>query len=273
MLSKEAYTRHLSWKAPSRRSGEGQYVNIDDIRMYFEIYGGGEPVLLLHGSLGFIESFYNQIPDLAKEFCVIAADSRGHGRTTDSDKPLSYALMASDMIKLLDHLEMDSTHVVGWSAGAAIGIDLAINHPSRIRKLVAIGAHFSAEGLSDALREFAQSLTVEALRRRDHFRAAIDFYKKMAPDPSHLPILLEKMKHMWLIGPNHTLKELGSIRAQTLVLSGENDEFIRLDHVRELYQAIPNAHLKVIPDTGHFLPLESPKLVTEEIIDFLKTRH
>ena len=250
--------------------GKGQYANINDIRMYYEIYGEGEPLLLLHAGLSFIESFYNQIPNLAKEFRVIAVDSRGHGRTTDSDKPLSYSLMASDMVKLLDHLKIDSAHIVGWSDGGVIGIDLAINHPSRIRKLVVIGAHFRADGMSDTFIQLIKSTTAETLEKEDHFREMIDFYKKMAPDPSHLPIFWEKIKNMWLTEPNYTPKEMSNIKAQTLVLAGENEEFVRLDYARELSQVIPNAKLNIIPNTGHSVPLEKPKLVNEAVINFLR---
>jgi len=272
-LSKVAHVKYYLWKVFSGRSGKGQYANINDIKMYYEIHGEGEPLLLLHGGLGFIETFYNQIPNLAKEFRVIAVDSRGHGRTTDSDKPLSYSLMASDMVKLLEHLKIDSAHVVGWSDGGVIGIDLAINHPNRIRKLVVIGAHFRAEDMSDAFIQLIKSTTAETLEKDDRFKVMIDFYKKMAPDPSHLPIFWEKIKHMWLTEPNYTEKELSNIKAQTLVLAGEDEEIVRLDHVRELSQAIPNAQLNVISDAGHSVPLEKPRLVNEAIINFLKGRN
>jgi pimeloyl-ACP methyl ester carboxylesterase len=103
-------------------------------------------VLVLHGGFGFIESMHYQISALAANRFVIAPDSRAHGRSSDSNQPLGYELMANDMLKLLDKLNIAETDVVGWSDGAIIGLDLAMHHPERVRRLVAFGADYDVDG-------------------------------------------------------------------------------------------------------------------------------
>ena len=105
-------------------------------------------MLLIHGGLGSADVWGFQIPALADKHKVIVADSRGHGRSTRSDQPYSYALMADDYVALLDHLEIDKTALVGWSDGAIIGLDIAMRHPERLSRLFAFGANYTVEGWS-----------------------------------------------------------------------------------------------------------------------------
>lgn len=117
----------------------GKYADVNDIKIYYETYGEGEPLLLLHGNGGSIEGFINQIPELSKHFKVIAVDSRAQGRTTDSDQEITYALMASDMATLIDKLNLGKVNVVGWSDGGIIGLELAYAYPEKVLKVVTFG--------------------------------------------------------------------------------------------------------------------------------------
>jgi len=121
----------------------GKYADVNGIKVYYEIYGAGEPLLLLHGNSGSIENFVYQIPELSKHFRVIAVDSRAQGKSTDSDKEITYALMASDMSALIDKLNLGSVHVVGWSDGGIVGLELALAHPQQVKKLVTFGANYT----------------------------------------------------------------------------------------------------------------------------------
>ena len=123
----------------------GKYIDVNDIKVYYEIYGEGEPLLLLHGNSGSIENFIYQIPELSKHFKVIAVDSRAQGRTSDSDQEITYALMASDMSELIDKLNLGKVNVVGWSDGGNIGLELAFAHPEKVLKVVAFGANYTYE--------------------------------------------------------------------------------------------------------------------------------
>jgi pimeloyl-ACP methyl ester carboxylesterase len=123
------------------------YAPVNDIQMYYAVYGQGEPLIMLHGGLGHSDVWGNQIPVFAQHFKVICADSRGHGRSTRSAQPYSYALMASDVVALMDYLKIDKASIIGWSDGGIIGIDIAINHPERLNRLFAFGANTNVAGL------------------------------------------------------------------------------------------------------------------------------
>jgi pimeloyl-ACP methyl ester carboxylesterase len=140
------------WRAVSSEAHGGQYANINGVRIWYETYGSGPPVLVLHGGTGSLEDMHKQIRALAATRFVVALDSRGHGRSTDSDAPLSYTLMADDMLRLLDHLNIRQTDIVGWSDGGIIGLDLAMHHPERVGRLVAIGANYDVDGLNEHCR-------------------------------------------------------------------------------------------------------------------------
>ena len=245
---------------------QGQYLNVNDIKMYYEIHGTGEPLLLLHGGTGYIEKFSHQIPAFEKDFKVIAPDSRGHGRTTDSEQPITYELMASDIVKLLDHLNIHNINIVGWSDGGIIGLKLAISQPQRVKKLVAIAANFKTDGLEKYMIEYLKNTTPETLPPE-----LIEGYKKLNPNPDHWPIFFNKIKTMWLTSPNFSKDMLATIKAPTLILTGDRDGFIRLNHTIELYESIPNSQLCVIPGATHGVPSEKPELLNKIIKEFLQT--
>src|ERR1043165_4967477 len=120
---------------------------VNGISLHYEIYGQGPPVLVLHGAGAFLESMHYFISALAPGHTVIAVDSRGQGRSTDSGAPLTYAAMGSDMIQLMDTLRLKQADVVGWSDGGIVGLDMAMKHPGRVRRLVAIGANYDTAGI------------------------------------------------------------------------------------------------------------------------------
>ncbi len=242
---------------------QGQYAEINEIKIYYEIHGKGEPLLLIHGGFGSIENFSNQIPTFTEYFRVIVPESRGHARTTDSKQPITYELMASDIVNLLDYINIDSINVVGYSDGGIIGLHLATSYPQKVKKLVTIGANFQAEGLVENWIVMFRDATP------DTWPEAIESYKKVAPDPDHWPIFFEKIKTMWLTSPNFTTDMLANIKAATLVVVGDRDA-IRLDHTVELFQSIPNSQLCVIPGTTHFVPFQKPELLNQIIINFLQ---
>jgi pimeloyl-ACP methyl ester carboxylesterase len=195
----------------------------------------------------------HQIRALAKTRFVIAADSRGHGRSTDTNDPLSYSRMANDMIKLLDALGINRTDVVGWSDGGIIGLELGMNSPERIRRLVAIGSNYDVEGLLDK------------------------------PDPDAIPwrcrwlswcetkqnrLARRKVNTMWLTQPHYTPADLAKITAPTLIIVGEHDA-IKRSHTDQLARSIPGAVEEVISNASHFVINEQPNKVNARILSFL----
>jgi pimeloyl-ACP methyl ester carboxylesterase len=242
------------WKAISSNAHGGQYLNINNVRIYFETYGRGQPVLVLHGGLG--SDMHYQIRALAKERLVIAADSRAHGRSTDSEVSLSYAIMADDMVKLLDNLKIDQLDVVGWSDGAIIGLDLAMHHPDWIRRLVAISANFDVDGL-------VNKPILDAPIPR-----APGFYVRNAPDPEHWPEFYRKVVTMWQTQPHYCLDDLATIKAPTLLIAGQFDA-IKREHIDRLAKAIPNSREDIIERGTHSVPFDQPDIVNAHILRFL----
>lgn len=237
-----------------------QYFNVNGVRLHYETYGtSGTPILVLHGGLGSIEDMSYQIKALAKAHLVIAADSRGHGQSTNSNVPLSYSLMCNDMLGLLDHLQLDRVDVVGWSDGAIIGLELAMKHPDRINRLVAISANFDVQGLTD--------------RSRDSDPLDIDVpptplrYRIFAPDPAHWPTIYRKVVAMWRTQPNYTLDDLALIKSFTLVIAGEFD-VIKREHTDRMAKAIPNSQEIIVKGATHNLPVEKPELLNSAILKF-----
>jgi pimeloyl-ACP methyl ester carboxylesterase len=255
---------YYAWKTFSKESGKGRRVPINDITLYYEVHGSGKPLLLMHGGLVFIESFYNQIPALAKEFMVIAPDSRAHGRSTDSAQPLSYSLMAKDMAALLEKLKLKNVAVVGWSDGGIIGLDLAMNHPELVNKLVVIGTNYNTGGMTKESIDLTKKMSADTAE----FKPARDFYKRIAPDPGHWPAFVDKIKTMWLTQPNYTPADLKKITAPTLIILGEKD-MIRKDHGEEMRRNIPGSRLLIINGASHFVGMEKPDELNRAIIDFL----
>ena len=242
---------------------QGQYTEINNISMYYEVYGKGEPVLLLHGGLGSISNFSNQIEAFSDSFRVIAPDSRGQGRSTGAESKITYEQMTLDVLGLLDYLGIDKTNIVGWSDGGIIGLKLAIERPERINKLVTVGSNFSPEGLN--------SKTIEIIKKAHpgSWKEVVDGYKSISPNPDQWPIVFNSIKKMWLTSPNISEDELSLIKSSTLIVCGDQDG-IKLEHTSQLFNSIPNAQLFIVPGTTHFVMFEKSKLFNEVVISFLR---
>jgi len=244
------------WKSISSH----QYISPDGARIYYETYGNGRPVLVLHGGLGSIELMSFQIRALAKSHFVIAPDSRGHGRSSDSNAPLSYGLMSDDMLGVINQLKLDRVDVVGWSDGAIIGLDLAMRHPNRVNRLVAISANFDVSGLMGSSSNTESSDTEvppPPLR-----------YRLLAPDPAHWPMIYRKVVEMWQTQPHYTISDLSQIEALTLVIAGESD-IVRRDHTDQLAKAIPKSQEFIVQGVGHDVIYEKAAIVNSAILQFL----
>ncbi len=142
-------------------STKGPYAHLGDITIYFEVHGSGYPILLLHGGFSNSEIWEHQIRALAKQYKVITMDSRGHGRSTDAEGAITYELLASDAVALLDYLGIGRAHVVGWSDGGVAGLHMGITYPDRLDKLVTIGA--SAQGPGSLYEPFDLMFTNQSL--------------------------------------------------------------------------------------------------------------
>lgn len=240
-------------------------VDINGISLYYETYGEGPPVLVLHGGSAFLETMHYQIKALADDHFVIAPDSRAHGRSSDADGvALSYAQMADDMIALMDLLRIQQADIVGWSDGGDIGLDMAIRYPDRVGRLVMYGSNFHTDGLvPDEPGSGTQS--AHDAPEWDAVRA---FYSDVAPDPDHWPVFHRKLMAMWSSQPRFTTDDLSGISSPTLVMAGEFDSILDA-HTREMAASIPSAVLVIVEGEDHFAPLSAPEKVTPHIVEFL----
>lgn len=242
------------------------YANIDDVRLYYEDHGEGYPVLLLHGgTMSGAESWSRTVTALAPKYRVIVPDSRAHGRSTDSDKPLSYGLLTDNVVELMDHLEIQRAHVVGWSDGGVIGLDMALRYPDRLDKLVAYGTNFHYSGLPDHAIEMTRNLSPETWQPW----IAELVYRNIAPDPTQEVVLLSKIKDMWLSQPNWTVDDLAKVQAPVLILEDSLGKAISPEHTQAMQKAIPGSRLELIDDTDHAAPQVQADTFNRLVTDFL----
>lgn len=237
---------------------------VNDIEMYYATYGdpSNEPVLMIHGGLGNADYFVNQIPAFTDAgYYVITADSRGHGRSTMSDQQIGYALMASDYLALLDYLEIDAVNLVGWSDGGIIGLDIAINHPDRLIKLVAYGANYIPSGVRTDVGDNA--------RFNEYIEMAAGDYVRLSPDPDNFDGFLENISNMWATEPNYSEEQMMSITVPTLILDGLQEEAIYPSHDLEMALLIPTADLVLMNGVGHFAMWEKTEEFNHIILDYL----
>lgn len=252
----DAKTQHLityyqhkekAKKSVYGKNKSGKYIDLDNTKIYYEEYGSGEPLILLHGNNGSIEDFYQQIPFFAKYFRVIAIDTRGQGRSTDlTTNNYTYELFANDLYKIIQQLHLTKVNLVGWSDGGNTALIFNTQHPELINKIVTIGAVLNPEGVKEELTAS---------------------FKTLIETPSETTNL--RLMQLMLNEPNITKPDLKKIENRVLVIAGEQDE-VKESHTKEIQKSILNAELLIVPHSTHYVPFEQPKKLNDAILKFLK---
>src|SRR2546422_5051571 len=197
--------------------GTGQYAEVNGLNLYYETHGAGRPMILLHGGLGSGEMFGPVLPQLAERHQVVTVDLQGHGRTADIDRPIDVRLMAGDIAALIDHLELASPDVVGFSLGGGVALQTAAQYPAKMRRLVVASANIRPDAIPAEMR--AQQRQVNA--------AAAEFmkdtpmhqvYQRVAPRPQDFPRLLAKIRGS-SSKPFDFTEEVRGLQAPTLVIA------------------------------------------------------
>lgn len=223
----------------------GHYANVNGIRLYYEIYGEGAPLVVLHGNGGSIAAMHFQIDHFRATRQVIAVDSRGHGRSEMGATPLTYEKIADDVAALLTQLHAAPADVIGWSDGGIVSLQLALRHPDRVRRIALSGANTVADALKP--EDFAGMKTGLA-----EVRAKI-----AAGD--HSPRNLQLEQHLVLMVDQTTIspEDLRHITCPALVLAGERD-MIPEPHTRAIAADLPHAQLHIFPGASHGALQEVP---------------
>lgn len=243
-------------------SNNGNYVEVNDAKLYYETYGDGTPLILLHGGLGSISNFKAVIPELSGHFKVIAIDSPGHGRSEQIDS-ISYNIMAEHIAVFIDKLGLSNLSIVGYSDGAITGLLVSHLRPNKVSKLI-----FGAGALSPVASK------PEGLAMLKNFSADLlppeweEAYREKSPNPDYWNQFIKDSKKMWLEEvwiPREILPEL---KCKVLVLFGDRDQFIPLEHAMEIYKLIPKSELSVLPNIPHEM-FNFPAIINPILINFL----
>jgi pimeloyl-ACP methyl ester carboxylesterase len=255
------------------------YAAVNGQKLYYEIHGAGEPLVLLHGGLGSTEMVGDVLHALSKTRRVIAADLQAHGRTGDIDRPISYEGLADDIAALLKHLSIEKADVMGYSLGAGTALQTTIRHPAAVRKLVVVSAVFKRDGwYPEILAAMAQMgpAVAEQLKQAPLYQT----YSRIAPKPENWPVLVTKMGEL-LRKDYDWSKDIVAIKSPTMLVFGDADS-VHPEHAVEFFKllgggkkdggwdnsGISNARLAVLPGVTHYNIFSSPALVPT-IVPFL----
>ena len=263
----------LLTQAFSQKKG---YATVNGLKMYYEVYGSGKPLVLLHGAFNTINMAFGMlIPELSKNRQVIAVEMQGHGRTADIDRPFSFQSMAEDVAALLKYLKVDSADIFGYSMGGGIAWQLAIRHPQLVRKLVIASSVYKYEGWTPETRAILPILAPEMFEGTPLKTE----YDSLAPDPKHWPQFVNKMKQFVTTSYDFGAEKIRSIKSPTLIITGDGDGVLP-EHAVEMFRLrrggymidfgpAPNTQLAIFPGTSHISVMMQTDWLLSMITPFL----
>ncbi len=236
------------------------YVQLGDVHTYYEEDGQGEPLVLLHPGGADSRVFESNLPGLTEHFRVFRPDRRGHGRTADVEGPISYDLMARDTIAFLEQVVGGPAFLVGHSDGAPVGLVTALLRPDLVRRLVVASGVFHHEGWAPG----AIYLDEESMA------FFVEFHRAVSPDgPNAFPALNAKLDRMHEEEPTLTAADLARYPGPSLVMVGDDEDEIPIEHTLAFRAGLPQSQLAIVPGAGHGLLMQKPDLCNQIIIDFL----
>ena len=250
---------------------KGNYAEVNGLHMYYEIYGTGQPLVLLHGGAGAIEMFGEVLPMLAEGRRVIAVDLQAHGRTADIDRPLSFELMADDIAALIEQLGIERADFMGYSLGGGVALQTAIRHPDVVRKLVLVSTPFKRDGWYPEVLAGMGQMGPEAAEPMKQ-SPVYQLYAAVAPRPEDWPVLLTKFGEL-LRQDYDWSGEVEAIQAPTMIVVGDADS-VRTAHAVQVFELLgggkadagwdgsgmSDARLAILPATTHYDIFSSPAL-------------
>ena len=264
--------------APTAADGQavGHRVNLNGMRMYYEVSGTGAPLVVLHGAYMNIPDMGAIIPKLARTHRVYALEFQGHGRTTDIDRPITYPNLADDVAAFMSAVGLEKADIFGYSMGSIAGLQLAIRHPTKVNKLVAASVAYDLEAWQPEFTAAIPQMTVEGISQMPFAKE----YPKLAANPKGFPelarklIALEKEPMAWE-------SEVKALKVPVLIIAGDAD-VATLEHSVKMFRLLgggvmgdmgkplPASRLAIMPATAHTAVITQPDLLLGFIEPFLK---
>jgi len=274
-----ALTTLASPIVPAQQEPTTGYAPVNGLKMYYEVYGSGDSVVLLHGSFSTITRHWpGWIGELSKTRKVIALEMQGHGRTADINRDFSYENLADDVAALLDYLKIPSADLIGYSMGGGVAMQCAIRHPEKVRKVVSISAVFRHDGwVKEALDMFPQ-LTSGMLKGSPMETE----YKKLSPTPDEFPNLVKRVIAMDVKPYDFGADKLKATKAPMFFIHGDADG-VRLEHISEMFRLKGEeifgdmrprsaSRLAILPDTTHGTLMMRIPVIVPMVNDFLDAK-
>jgi pimeloyl-ACP methyl ester carboxylesterase len=255
------------------------YAPVNGLKMYYEVHGRGEPVVLLHGAFMTItNNWAGWIDELSKTRKVIAVEMQGHGRTADIPRELSSENLADDVAALLEYLELSRADLIGYSMGGGVAMRVAVRHPDQVRRVVVISSTFRRDGMTQEGLDAIPKLTAEAFEG-----SPIEAeYQRLSPTPDQFSSFVERMVAAYSKGNDLSADQLQSTTAPMFFIFGDADG-IRLQHVAEMFRLKggeihgdlrprSESRLAIIPNTTHVTLMQRMSIIVPMVNDFLNAK-
>lgn len=257
------FERHGAESLPAT-SNHG-YVDHEGARIWYATFGAGRTVIMLHGGLGHSGNWGYQVARLMTSgYRVLLIDSRGHGHSTRDDRPYTYELMASDVLAVMDYLQLEKAAFVGWSDGACTALVLA-----NIASRRSVGVFFFACNMDPSgIKEIEPNPVLGRCLTR-HTKD----YAQLSATPDQFATFAEAVRRMQRTQPDYSAHDLAGIRVPIAIVHAEHDEFIKLEHAEYLARTIPEARFILLSGVSHFAPLQRPENFNSAMLAFLSKLH
>jgi pimeloyl-ACP methyl ester carboxylesterase len=258
-------------------AANAEYAEVNGMKMYYEISGEGDPLIVLHGSAMNIPTMGKIIPKLAETRKVYALELQGHGRTNDIDRPITYPDLADDVAAFMDSVGIKRADVFGYSMGAITGLQFTIRHPEKVDRLIFVSGIYDFEGWHPAFKEFIPLATVEMYTGAPLLG---DEYRKLSPTPDGFVNLAEKLIQLNK-QPLAWEADVKAIKSPVLIITGDADG-VSLEHSVSMFRLLgggvmgdmgkplPQSRLAILPATSHTAAITQVDLLMSFIEPFLK---
>jgi pimeloyl-ACP methyl ester carboxylesterase len=269
----------LAAAALSAQGPRTGYAPVNGLKMYYEIHGKGDPVVLLHGSFMTItNNWTGMIEQLSKGRQVIAVEMQGHGRTADINRDFSYESLADDIAALLDYLKIKHADLLGYSMGGGVAMQVAIRHPQKVRKVISISAVFRHDGwVKEALEAFPKMDA--GMFKGSPIETE---YKKLSPTPDRFDTFVRRAIQMDIKPYDFGAEKLKATKAPMLFIHGDADG-VRLDHIAEMFRLKGDeifgdmrprteSRLAILPNTTHITLMNKLDVIVPMVNDFLNAQ-